>query len=319
MGLPLQKPVKRLHVKSIIVMALTLFIAFAGFAYLLYARGVFENKQNLILTADNSEGIAIGMDLTFSGFPIGSVQRIELADDGTVLIHIAVPEKNAHRLRDSSIFTLVRNVLGATSLRAYTSDWDDPQLPDNATRAVLYGDASAEIPQLMASARTLLDNLGHLTSASSDLAQSLAHLNQLGAGLSGTAGEGGLIKTVLGNGPEAQEVRKALANANTLLARLNRMAGRADEQIFGNKGLMRDAHSATQELNTLLRQTRDSLKTVDVILADAKNISGNVSSASADLDSLRSEVESSLRKVDALLTQVNNTWPFAQNPEVKLP
>lgn len=319
LGLPLARPVAHLHAKSVALMVLTLLVAGAGFFYLLHARGLFEEKQALILTADNSEGISIGMDLTFSGFPVGSVQQIELADDGSVRIHVSVPQKNAHRLRDSSIFTLVRNVLGATSLRAYTSDWDDPPLPDNAVRAVLYGDASAEIPQLMASARTLLDNLGQLTSAQSDLAQSLGHLNRFGASLGGSESSDGLLKSILGNGEEARQVRRALANVNAVLGRIDRMTARADERVFGGKGLVADAQSATRQLDALLADTRQSLQKVDAILDDAKNISGNASSAATDLDALRAEVESSLRKVDQLLNQVNNTWPFARDREIRLP
>src|SRR6266850_993608 len=44
----------------------------AGFViYALYARGVFEDTQRITLIAENAEGVDIGMDLSFSGFPIG--------------------------------------------------------------------------------------------------------------------------------------------------------------------------------------------------------------------------------------------------------
>lgn len=319
LGLPLLQPNRRLHWQSLVLMALTLVLALGGFFYLLYARGAFEDKQSLILTADNSDGISIGMDLTFSGFPIGSVQQIQLADDGTVRIHIAIPESNAHRLRESSLFTLVRNILGATSLRAYTSDWDDPPLPDNAERTVLYGDASAEIPQLLASTRVVLDNLGQLTSGQSDLAQSLAHLNQLGATLGQTTARDGLLRTLLGNGEEAEQVRQTLTGINHLVGRLNRMAGHADEQVFGAGGLVRDAQASTQELQALLSDTRQSLEKINRVLDDAKTISGNLSETSTDLNVLRMEVQSSLRKVDGLLGQINSRWPFGQTPEITLP
>ena len=46
--------------------------------YLLYARGAFESTQELVLVADDSEGVTVGMDLTFSGFPIGRVRRIDV-------------------------------------------------------------------------------------------------------------------------------------------------------------------------------------------------------------------------------------------------
>src|SRR5919198_1751748 len=115
----------------------------AGFVfYALYARGVFEDTQRLTLVADNAEGVAIGMDLTFSGFPIGRVQRMALAEDGRARIDIDVPRKEAHWLRTSSIFTLERGLVGAARLRAYSGNLQDPPLPDGAVRQVLRGDTT---------------------------------------------------------------------------------------------------------------------------------------------------------------------------------
>src|SRR6218665_3130511 len=58
--------------------------------YLLYARGVFEPTQTVILPADDSEGVVVGLDMTFSGFPIGRVRRIELASAGHARILVDV-------------------------------------------------------------------------------------------------------------------------------------------------------------------------------------------------------------------------------------
>ena len=59
----------RLKVASL-MLAVLLFLG-GAVLYLLYARGAFEVTQQLILVADDSEGVVVGMDLTFSGFPIG--------------------------------------------------------------------------------------------------------------------------------------------------------------------------------------------------------------------------------------------------------
>ena len=73
--------------------------------YLLWVRGAFEQTQRLYLTADDSDGVTVGMDMTFSGFPVGRVQRIELADQGQVRIQVDVPVKSARWQRESSVFT----------------------------------------------------------------------------------------------------------------------------------------------------------------------------------------------------------------------
>ena len=80
----------------------TLLLGAAMLIYVLYARGVFEPTQRVILVADNVEGVSIGMDLSFSGFPIGRVHRISLADDGRARIEIVVPTRDARWLRAPS-------------------------------------------------------------------------------------------------------------------------------------------------------------------------------------------------------------------------
>lgn len=300
-------------------MVITTALTIAAFGYVLYARGVFQEHQTLILKADDSEGVTIGMDLTFSGFPIGKVRQIELTSDGTVRFIVDIPTSNAHRLRESSIFTMVRNLLGATSLKAYTSDWDDPPLPDDAVRSVLYGDASAEIPQLMASARSLINNLSDLTANDSALAKSLASVSTLSADLTGAVSSGGMLKLLVGDGEQLTQLQNAVGQLDTLMATLNRLATNANQQVFGRQGLMADAQSATQQLTTLLAQTQQSLKQVDAILRDVKTISGNVSESSEDLSELRDTIESNLRQIDAMMGQIQNTWPFAKDHRITLP
>ena len=73
------EPVPHLERKAAALLLFTLLLIVGSVLYLLYARGVFEPTQSLVLTAENSEGVSIGMDMTFSGFPIGKVDKIELA------------------------------------------------------------------------------------------------------------------------------------------------------------------------------------------------------------------------------------------------
>lgn len=87
------RPVAYLEIKAAALLLFTLALIVGSGLYLLYARGAFEPTQTLILTADDSEGVVVGMDMTFSGFPIGRVRRIELADEGNARILVDVPAR----------------------------------------------------------------------------------------------------------------------------------------------------------------------------------------------------------------------------------
>jgi phospholipid/cholesterol/gamma-HCH transport system substrate-binding protein len=124
---------------------------------------------------------------------------------------------------------------------------------------------------------------------------------------------------LLGSDAEAKKLLVTLERTNTLLARLDGLAAKADAQVFGKGGVMPNANATVQQLNALLGDARTSLKKADAILDDAKAISGNAKTATADLGTLRAQVEASLRNVDALILEVNRKWPFARDTEVKLP
>ncbi len=307
-------PLAHLQFKAALLLALFVLLVAGTVLYLMYARGAFESTQRLVLVADDSEGISVGMDMTFSGFPIGRVRRVELAEDGSARILIDVPRQDAHWLRSSSVFTLVRSLVGSANLRAYTGVPSDPPLPDGAERKVLIGDTAAELPRLVASARELLQNLAQLTAPDAALAASLANLQALTERAKGPRGAMGAL---LSDG-DAQKISASLKNAAALLARLDGMAAKADTQLLGSDGLLPQGKATLAELGALLADTRAALKRVDAVLAEAQAVAGNVRSATTDLGALRSEVDATVRKVEQLVDEVNRKWPFARDTELKL-
>jgi phospholipid/cholesterol/gamma-HCH transport system substrate-binding protein len=312
---PDNAPVKLETRAAVLVAAVFLLIA-ASVGYLLYARGVFERTQTVVLLADDSEGVVVGMDVTFSGFALGRVSRIELGPDGNARIVVLVPHKDAHWLRTSSVFTMERGLVGGTRIRAYSGILTDPPLPDGAERTVLRGDATAEIPRLMNAARELLANLQTMTAPDSPLNTGLAHVGGAAAQLRGPHGGLGLL---MGNEADARKLITTLDRTNALLARLDGLAARADTQVFGEQGVMPAAQATVLQLNGLLSDARASLKKADAVLLEAQAIANNTREGTADLAALRGEVESSLRKVERLVNEINRKWPFARDTEILLP
>lgn len=314
---PLARPARGPNLEARAVLLLGLFVMLVGgtVLYLLYARGAFETTQRLVLLADDSEGVRVGMDLTFSGFPIGRVNRVELAPDGNARILVDVPRKDAHWLRQSSVFTLVRSLVGGASLKAYSGVLTDPPLPDGAERKVLVGDAGAELPRLVASARELIQNLMQLSSSESALAGTLGNLRSLTERLQGPRGAAGVL---LGNEADAQQISVALARANTLLSRLDGMAAKADAQVLGENGVVPEARAMIVQLNAVLVDARGTLTKVDAVLAEAQAVAGHAREATTDLGALRGEVDATVRKVEQLVDEVNRKWPFARDAELRL-
>ncbi|MFC0133311.1 mammalian cell entry protein [Massilia eurypsychrophila] len=309
MTVPEPESPPKVEIKAVILLVLMVSLVTGFLLYVMYARGVFEVTQRLVLVSDDSEGVRPGMDMTFTGFPIGRVSQVELAPDGKARILLDVPKKDAKWLRISSVFTLERGLVGETRIKAYSGILTDPPLPDGAERTVLRGDTAAEIPRLVATARTLLENLESMTRSDSSINTSLANVQ---AATARFAGKYGLLGGALGSDEEAKKLMITLDRVNALLAN-------ADKRVFGKNGVMDETQAAVIQLNVVLKDASDTLKKVDAVLVEAQAVGKNARVATDDLGALRAEVDSSLRKVTRLVDEINRKWPFAKKTELKLP
>ena len=293
-------------------LALMLGIGFVG--YVLFARGIFEATQHVTLTAENAEGVSIGMDLTFSGFPIGRVERLSLDEEGRARIDIEIPLRDAHWLRQNSVFTLERGLFGGATIRAHTGNLRDEPLPDGAVRPVLRGDTSEEIPRLVASLRSIMDNIDTLTGPGGNLQASIANLRTV---TDRAAGKEGAAGAVLGD--NAKQLTATLERTSTLLASVNSLVTKTEQRVFAAGGVMDETERAVKQANDMLGDVREALKRTDAILADAEKISGNAQAATTDLSKLRSEVDADLRKISGLIDEINRKWPFERKTDIRLP
>ena len=323
-------PIRHLEFKAALLIAFTTLLVSGYVGYVLYARGVFDTTQRLVLVTDNAEGVNVGMDMTFAGFPVGRVRRIELVEGGQVRINIAIPERDAQWLRSSSVYTMEHALVGGTRIRAFTGQFDDPPLPDGAVRPVLRGDATDDLPRIMASVKGVLENLQKLTAPDSSLGASLGNVKIVTERM---AGHSGALAAALGSEENARKVVAGIDRANRLLdslsgvsARLDQTLAKADQalvktdqRVFGRDGVMDETQKAIVQLNAILSDARESLKKADAALADAQKTSANIRGASDDLAGLRAEVDASLRKVAGLIDEINRKWPFKRDTEIKLP
>lgn len=322
--------IRHLGFKVGLLITLTVALVIAFVLYVLYARGVFEPTQRLTLIADNAEGVTVGMDLTFAGFPVGRVRRIALGTDGRARIEVEIPRRDARWLRSTSVYTLERSLVGATRLRAFTGDLSDSPLEDGAQRNVLRGDVTEEIPRMVATLRSTLENIEQITGAGSGLRASVANLQAFTARLSG---QYGALEAVLGDAEQAKKAIATLERTNALLAELSKVASatervvtKAERRVLDKGGLVDETSQAVVEARQLLAEARERLKQVGPILdnieavsADARAISGEAKAASTDLVTLRAEVDESVRKLGHLIDEINRKWPFARDTDVKLP
>ena len=322
--------IKNLEFKIGVLLAVTVLLGGAFILYALHARGAFQETRVLVLTTEDVESVNVGMPISFSGFPIGQVSRLRLMDNGQVRVELAIPREDARWLRKSSVFTLEKALLGGAKIKAHSSNLRDPPLEDGAVRPLYTGDATKDIPELLAKVKSVLANVDNMTTPGAPINRTLDNVETVTGRM---AGDYGLLQGVMGSPDKARQVVRTLEQANTLLTSLNGVSlkvdsvlAKTDTRLFGQNGMMDQAQGAVTQVNAILGDVRLSLNKVDAILANAQTasadmtkISGNVAAASTDMAALRLEIDDSVRKVDHLINEINKKWPFAREVEIKTP
>lgn len=322
--------IKNLEFKIGLLLVGTLLLAAAFVAYALHARGAFRPTQTLVLAAEDVENVSVGMPITFSGFPIGEVKRLRLTPDGTVRIELSIPREDARWLRETSVFTLEKALVGGAKIKAHSTNLKDPPLKDGAVRTLYSGDATKDIPELLEKVKTILANVQGMTAETAPINRTLGHVETVAGRM---AGEYGVLQGVFGNAEHARQVVGAVGQANALLGNLNGVSlkvdgllAKTDQRLFARDGVMDQAQLAVVQVNGLLGDVKESLKKADAILAhaqtasaDVAKVTGNVAEATTDLARLRVEVDDSLRKVNHLINEINKMWPFKRDVELLTP
>lgn len=299
----------KMHFKVGLFAAASLFLAGVFLVYLLHARGFFEDTFHLQLAAASADGVAPGVPVVFSGIQIGNVTTLGLNDSGGIIIHAEFRERNAKWLKENSTFTLDKPIVGGAKIRVESPDLDAPPLPDNSTVLLLTSDISKEIPVLVERVKAILANVEHLTRKDGEIHATLANVETVTKRMTG---EYGMLEGLLGSPEKARAVTDSLDKTRALITKLDSMTAKTDQWLYAQDGV-------AEQVRVMLNDAQSSLKQADALMANAVEISADVKAGTQDIASLRAEIDDAVRKANALVNEINKKWPFAREPEVKLP
>ncbi len=312
-----------LHFKVGLFAAVVLLLGATFLGYLLHARGYFEHPYRLDLAAASADGVAPGMPLVFSGIEIGRVTSLGLNDGGGIVIQLELLTRNAKWLRENSSYFLDKPLLGSARIRIESPNLAAPALPDGSTMLLLSSDLSKDIPLLVERVKAVLDNVEHLTRRNGEADATLGNLKTVTGRMTG---EYGVLEGVLGSPENARAVTESLDRTRALITRLDAlaqkvdgMAGKTDQWLFAEKGVADQTGEALAQVRLMLADAQSSLKKADALMGNAVEISADVRQGTQDLAVLRAEIDDAVRQANSLINEINRKWPFAREPEVKLP
>lgn len=271
-----------------IIITSVIIVSFVG--YVAYRKGFFAKEHTYTLISKSGENLTEGMPVVFSGFKIGRVHSLELNASGLVMIRIKVADQHVRWIRADSVFILEKPLLGSARIYVATANLNAPALPKDAIPQIVEAN---DINDAVKSVKPILEKINSIT----------RHVETLTSNL---ADPGGDLAKILSN------ARNAAQRVDGILKKVDVMAAKTDEQIYGGQGVL--AH-----VQTILKDMIGKLEKMDPVLDNIHKISADAADTTKDLKVLRQDIDNMTNDIRALLHDIDKLIPLKKETQLKLP
>ena len=258
--------------------------------YVAYKKGFFAKQQTYTLSSKSGENLTEGMPVVFSGFKIGQVDSLELNSDGLVMIKIKVPDQHIKWIRADSIFILEKPLIGSARIYIATANLNSPPLPETVIPQIVEVN---DINNAIKNIKPILEKIGSIADNIETLIANLADP------------DGDLTK-ILSN------TRNVTVQADGILKKVDAMAEKTDEQLYGSQGVL--AH-----VQTILKDLIVKLKKIDPVLDNVHKISADTADTTRDLKILRQDIDSMVADINNVVNDIDKLIPLKKETQLKLP
>jgi phospholipid/cholesterol/gamma-HCH transport system substrate-binding protein len=302
----------------------TVILLIAALLYLAMGKGVFEKTHTFTLSSRSGDGFAVGMPVVFSGFDIGKVAALELNDEGLVLIQIKISDRHVKWIRSDSSFILYRPLIGSPQIVVNTVNLKSPPLDESTIPQVSIvndiNDAIARIEPVLEKVAQIAEHTERLTRNLSDpkgdLNRVLGNAEKISTNL---ASKKSLAEMAISDEESLRSLNESLKklkditnNVDRLLVKVDKMADRTDEQLYGSEG-------ALPQVNVILKDMIRKLQKLDNTIDNIDKISSDASAGTKDLQILRSDIDDLLASLTEMVKKMEDLVGTRKTPEFKTP
>lgn len=316
--------IQRIEFKVGLFILVTSLLIMASIGYVAYRKGVFSKVYTYTLSSKTGENLTEGMPVAVWGFTIGRVSSLELNDKGIVLIHIKIPERHIRMIRADSKFVLDKPLIGSPRILVKTTDLNGEPL---SPRIIPELTESNDINEIIKRAQPIVDKADRI----------MANVEQITANLADPSGDvnrilreaetliarfskkDSLLEIAIGD-PESvksilealRKVRDIAGKADGILQRVDAMAGKTDEELYGRDGVL-------PQFRNILRDLLAKLIKIDATFDNINKISSEAADSTKDLKALRNELDETITAIGSLAGEIDRMIPFKAKPEIQLP
>ena len=315
---------KNIERKVGLFILITTALIVASVVYIAYKKDVFTPTHTYTLSSKSGDNLTEGMPVVFSGFKIGKVEKLELNDNGLVMIRISVPRRHVKWLRTDTRFVLEKLIISTPRIVVTTTNFVHPLLDEQTVREMT---VTSDINEIVKMIQPLLDRVNSiatsvdkltaaLASPQGDLSRTLANAQVLTSKLSQ---KNSLLEMAVADRESVKSVEQALSQVkditgqiNAILKKVDAMAVKTDASLYGQDGALVSVSKILKDLLAKLQKLETTVDNVNRMSTDAVGATG-------DLKGLRLDLEATIRSINDLAGNIDRLIPLKKEPEIRLP
>jgi phospholipid/cholesterol/gamma-HCH transport system substrate-binding protein len=315
---------QRIEFKVGLFITITSLLIMASIGYVAYKKGVFSKVYTYTLSSKTGENLTEGMPVAVWGFTIGRVSSLELNDQGTVLIRIKIPERHIRMIRANSKFVLDKPLIGSPRIIVKTVDLNGPLLSPETIPEMT---ESNDINEIIKRAQPIVDKadriMANIAQITANLADPEGDINRIlrdaESLIARFSKKESLLDMVVGDSESIKSIHEALkklrditVKVDGILERIDAMAGKTDEELYGRDGVL-------PQFRNILRDLMAKLAKIDATFDNINKVSSEAADSTKDLRALRNQLDETVTAIGNLADEIDRKIPFRTRPEIKLP
>lgn len=304
--------------KQISLFLLTALVGFVGVVTLVaYKQGMFEKRTTIYFHAPDAQGINKGMSVRLYGVPVGSVDELEIAEQGGVRVRLAIASDYIPRMPRGSQAKLTREgVVGAASVQIITSSAGADRTP------IAQGEAIRFVPQK--GMTEIADEIrAQLTPAFEELRKAAAEMANPGSDFRRSVSA---MRELIEQLPEAQrELRQLVRDTDRTMLTLGRTADSLGRQAESTLAVFERLGTQTErDLPAIAGKLSTTLDSLDATAAQVRETTRANGEALRELLASAPEVmrggNELVRDSQEIAAAARRTWllrDYIQPPEMR--
>lgn len=297
--------------------------------YVCYQRGLFEKQITYQLTSNNGNGLQLGMPVIYSGFAIGKVVNIDLADDGQITATITISKQQSKWLRETTQFTLEKPLLSAAYIAVTTQELNSSILKPNSRRPFSTYDGLEDViarvnevvDDLKPVAKSLQRIVFNVESFTKKIADengsfniTLANLEKVSSKISSHSN---VLAGLTGNEALSLNLVKSIKTLSTFMNEMLTMSKQLQTTIaqLNDKVLGDNEKALINNVNRIFLDIKNKLKKIDGIFNEVGKFDKGLGD---DINFMRGQIKVNLKNLNKILSRINNVL-VDESKEITLP